>query len=219
MNPLINPTPVSNKRQPYSQEEFRLIQKAMNRGEKSILNLMLRRGTDLNMENEEMKTPLLIAAERQKTTPFEIMIAFGFSIDEKNSRGTTSLIWAATLDNHKMVKKLINLGANINARDINGSTALMRASQGGCKKAVKALLEAGADKNTSDNGGINARDYLISKYKNPPALKSLLNHDDSSLEINESVKSAISIVKTSGLIYFGGFRRRHKQTLNLLKRK
>lgn len=135
--------------------------------DRESLKAMLVCGIDLNMQNAEMKTPLMFVAEGSSVEAFRIMRDFGFNIDTPNSHGTTPLMWAAVVNNYRMIKKLTDRGANVNARDCNDATALMKALQNGCDNAVIALLKAGADPCIGENVNSINRQMLVSRFNNP----------------------------------------------------
>ena len=120
---------------------------------KSVLELLLKNGADVNAVNKNGKTPLHSAAEYGAPEDLtSVLLARSANINARDKYGKTPLHYAKRSE---AAKYLINNGADVNA----ASTVLKRtplhveAKRGNDVKMIKALLEAGADKRAKDKYG------------------------------------------------------------------
>ncbi|NET90604.1 MAG: ankyrin repeat domain-containing protein [Kamptonema sp. SIO1D9] len=132
-------------------------------GQVEVVQLLLERGANVNIQAEDTSlTPLISAVERtvmakipgftsyqvnkRQIEVIQILLATGADINSQKKNGWTALITAADLGNINVVKLLIQSGQNVdfNAKTEHGDTALSRAKKAGNDEIVQLLLDAGA---------------------------------------------------------------------------
>ena len=106
-------------------------------GNIDLVSSLINFGVDVNIQNNDGKTPLIIVAE------------WDADMEDLDNLNTVNMI----------MYMLLNAGANTNIQDIYGKTALFRAAEYGDKFSTyvtKLLLSAGANPNIQDTLGNTA---------------------------------------------------------------
>lgn len=83
--------------------------------EEGIFDLFLKMGVNPTEKNNQLRTPLMIAVERQNLNAIEKLAPYG--INEKDANGKTSLHYAVLADNLITVSYLLSHGAKKNSKD------------------------------------------------------------------------------------------------------
>jgi ankyrin repeat protein len=112
---------------------------------RTILTLLVERGTNLKLSDNDGDTPLLWAAKASCFPAVEILLLHGADHNAQNNLLHTSLHWAAGHDDEAMIGMLLSHGASHRALDYQQFTPLHWAAFSGSEAAAKVLLEAGAD--------------------------------------------------------------------------
>jgi len=89
-----------------------------------IVDYILSRGADVNAQNDDGTTPLIVAVSRSLGGTASLLISKGADVNKAGDFRWTPLHSASSTD---MAELLLNSGADINARLANGRTALFRA--------------------------------------------------------------------------------------------
>ncbi len=110
-----------------NKNETPLMSAATNNEE--IFNLLLDADANVNIQDSEGTTPLMILAQSNRIDLPSRLIAAGVDVNAKNTEGRTALIIAADNGNSAVVKLLIEAGADIDAIDNTGNTALTYAEK------------------------------------------------------------------------------------------
>ena len=112
---------------------------AIERG-KTIIQLLLNAGADLNAEGKGGQTALMKAVRYNLPSMIEFLIARGAKVDRpvRNDQ-STALHCAAELGHVEATETLIKLGAPFNARDKRGRTPFDLAKAEGQKGVLKLL--------------------------------------------------------------------------------
>jgi hypothetical protein len=126
---------------------------AIERGQKSIMEIFLNAGVTFDYRFEGGQTPLMIAATNGQTGVANYLIECGAGINLRDSAGYSALHWAAFYGHVQIVDKLTGAGANINTVQNSGDTPLSLAVKRGHIDAAKLLLERQADPNIASNHG------------------------------------------------------------------
>jgi hypothetical protein len=112
---------------------------------------ILAKGANVNVENREGNTPLILAIRHKSYNTALVLIENGASINVKNKRGLTPLIVAAKNGLPRTVQLLIANGVDVNEGVYRGMNALMwaeyRVSAYGRRNKIKVkelLIAAGA---------------------------------------------------------------------------
>jgi ankyrin repeat protein len=146
-------------------DDWKPIHVAAKQGNLAALNLLIRKGVDLNALTffgapDSGLTPLQLAIVNNQTEAVKTLITAGASVDLKNAQGVTPLAIAVGIDNQELTKFLIDSNANLETPNINGVSPLMLAVQRNNLALVKLLVEAGADINSAKTG-LNVSTPLI----------------------------------------------------------
>jgi len=99
------------------------------------------KGANLNIQNEEGETALMIASGGDYTDIVRLLIEAGANLNIQNEDGKTALMFASNTD---IVRLLIEAGANLNLQNNDGHTALITATKRNDIEIVRLLIEAGA---------------------------------------------------------------------------
>ena len=118
-------------------------------------------GCNLNSQNEDGQTALMMALVNNNIKVAKILIKAGADVNIQDNNGFTPLMAASEIDEDKgddieLVRMLIEAGADINIKDVNDFSALMHASNHENLKIVKILIKAGADLDSQNEGGNTA---------------------------------------------------------------
>ena len=118
------------------------------------LQTLLKKGADVNLPNEDGRTPLSIAASRGHKEVLEILLKHpNIDLNQADELNKTPLMYAAEEDQKECVKLLLSHKPSLEVRDKEGRTALSLAAIKGNKIPSKFLLKAGATVNTQDLKG------------------------------------------------------------------
>ncbi|UKZ83099.1 hypothetical protein TrVFT333_010902 [Trichoderma virens FT-333] len=99
------------------------------------------RETDLNMGDNDFRTPLHLAVESKSRTVLNVLLEARADVGAKAKDGSTPLHLAVEQD---LIQMLLRKGADINAVDIEGRTPLYRAAAAGRTEAASSLISEGA---------------------------------------------------------------------------
>lgn len=131
-----------------------LVLAARNRHE-LVIQALIESGCDVNVTDDEMRTPLYYAAQGGMLDAIGRLIAAGADPDLKRSE-PSPLIQATKIVSAEIVRVLLAHGARASYHDAQGRTALMWAAQGGHADIMSDLLANGADARNEDASGDTA---------------------------------------------------------------
>ncbi len=117
---------------------------AAARGDIAAVELLLRRGADINAQDNWHRTPLIAATQAGQTWMVDILIHHGAAVNHRSSNGISALIAAAQRGYTAAAAMLLAAGAEVDRQDITGWTALMWAAGRGDAALVSLLLDYGA---------------------------------------------------------------------------
>ncbi|WP_028329854.1 ankyrin repeat domain-containing protein [Brachyspira alvinipulli] len=131
-------------------------------GDSRIVNMLIKKGANVNARDEESWSAFLYAAAFGNP---DILGSLYYKnrklINTKTKDNATALHMAVVYDNLENIKYLVEkLNINIDAQDDDGWTALYYAAINNKKDAYKLLLKLGADKNIANNEGLKPADVL-----------------------------------------------------------
>ncbi|CAL1536007.1 unnamed protein product [Lymnaea stagnalis] len=147
-----------------------LLDFAVERGNKTALENLLKAGADVNLS----KKSLLKASKRGYDDCVDVLLQAGADVNHKNSSGDTALHLASSKGHFQCSKSLLKKGAKVDAENEKGETAFARACRKGRRPCIVTLLESGAD-------------FISSHVKNVPQFVSYL-------------ESCADLLKTEGKI-------------------
>jgi pectate lyase len=102
-----------------------------------IIELIMTKGADVAVRNDDGQTALDIAMDRGRTKIVKLLA--------NNRSSVASIYLAAFLGDQARVRELIESGTDINAKDQSGMTPLLRAISGRQIQLAKFLVENGAN--------------------------------------------------------------------------
>ncbi|KAF6112679.1 ankyrin repeat domain 6 [Phyllostomus discolor] len=145
---------------------------AANKGHLPVVQILLKAGCDLDVQDDGDQTALHRATVVGNTEVIAALIQEGCALDRQDKDGNTALHEASWHGFSQSVKLLVKAGANVLAKNKAGDTALHVAASLNHKKVVKILLEAGADGTIVNNAGQTPLE--AARYHNNPEVALLL---------------------------------------------
>lgn len=127
---------------------------------KSAMVLAKHPQTQVNSQNNQGETPLMLAAINNQLDLAKVLIQRGADV---NKPGWTPLHYAATRGHREMMRLLLDNEAYIDSESANGTTPLMMAAYYASPLAVKLLLEEGADPVLVNSANVSALDMALTK--------------------------------------------------------
>ena len=136
------------------------------------MKFLIKQGADVNTQNRNGDTALILAVEGGNMTAIRLLIKKGADVNIQNEVGDTALILAVRRGNMTAVRLLIKKGADVNIQNEVGDTALMSAVRYRNMTAVRLLIKKGADVNIQAENGDSA--YTLAKQREMRRLMELL---------------------------------------------
>jgi ankyrin repeat protein len=134
-----------------------LLEWAVNVGYEAVVRQLVGRGdVDINTKDQDSRTSLSRAAEREYEAMVRLLVDLGADINARDPFGETALHQPAFRERDTMVRLLVGLGADINAKGRNGGTALYWAVFRGNDVIARLLIDLDADVNAKDDYGETA---------------------------------------------------------------
>ena len=162
------------------------------------IDLLIRRGADVNLATDLGVTPLALAARNGSVPLVEKLLAAKADPALASSTGETPLMIAAHTGGEAIVRALIAHGAPPDAAaTATRQTPLMFAVAEGHSRVVKALLDGGADPRAKSTGGFTP--LLFAARHGETAAATLLL--DAGVDVNEAARdgsTALVLAAASG---------------------
>ena len=133
------------------------IHHAAKAGHVLLTELLIAKGGEVNAQDEEGNTPIIVASAYGHVEVVDLLIQVGGDVNKQNESGLTPLHYASA--NDQVLERLIQAGGEVNTQSSDGWTPLHIASIGGHVEVITALLAAGADKTIKDNQGNTPHDH------------------------------------------------------------
>ncbi|MBR5154521.1 MAG: ankyrin repeat domain-containing protein [Alphaproteobacteria bacterium] len=123
--------------------------------------------SDFEVDEQDLdgNTPLMIASSLGKVNFVEFLIDFGADPKKRNYEGSTALHRAAFAGHNDVIEVLINNGALVNMPDLDGVTPLMKAVEGEKRFTVELLVNRGALIQFKNIHGLSAMDIARKKRR------------------------------------------------------
>ncbi|AZL89624.1 ankyrin repeat protein [Megavirus baoshan] len=178
----------------------------------SVVELLLKRGADINAVDMYGNSALILACNQKDVELAKLLIHSGIDVNIKSNCNMTALISAAYYSGHDnnidLIKLLLEHGADVNVINIYGRTALDAACDYKNKcdnlQTIKLLLDHWCDVNIKNENDYNAL-MIACQYPNSlNTIKLLIDYwsDLCTCGINgcdnQCEKSAICIAKSKG---------------------
>lgn len=109
--------------------------------------MLVNAGADVNTQNHEGETPLMIATQTRELETMNFLIRSGAKLDIQDKDGDTALTRAVTdSSDPAVVTTLIKSGANLRMKNAEGKTAIIIAEENAIYKYVDILKDAARQK-------------------------------------------------------------------------
>jgi len=114
------------------------------------INKLIELGADVNLSNNDKKSPLHLAAEKNNLPLVQKLLNAGAKVNHQSLDGSTALYIASSLGYTNIVKSLLDAKADVNRTNSRGLTPLFIACVKNAKEIAALLLNSGANPNISD---------------------------------------------------------------------
>ncbi|KAM9810754.1 histone-lysine N-methyltransferase EHMT1a [Neosynchiropus ocellatus] len=129
----------------------RPLHEAAAEGHQEVCHMLVQAGANLEMCDEDYRTPLMAACESNQVDTVKYLLRAGAAINHKDIMGFSSLHLAAKLGHYEVVQVLLSKASKyINCQDDGGWTPITWAIEYKHKEVCKLLLAKGADVNVRD---------------------------------------------------------------------
>lgn len=137
-------------------------------GNEKIVDLLVRKGANVNAKTQDLHTPLIIAVNNENINLVRYFIKHNANINSKNKIGWTALMYAVWQENLAIFDELVAAkGIDLDEKNNEGATALIIASARGQYEWVKRLIEKNANLDIGDANGNTALMFaIINKHTN-----------------------------------------------------
>jgi ankyrin repeat protein len=125
----------------------------------NIAKLLIQHGADINVQDKNGMTPLLICAWSNQHEVFKILVETGADLNAKDRSGSTALSLSLTQSAANNLDILLRHGDSPNQQFSDGTTPLMVACRECNPAGVELLLAHGADITARDSAGRDAIAY------------------------------------------------------------
>ncbi len=131
--------------------------------DRSLLNLIITTGLDVNTIDYDGDTPLVYAARQGSLQNVIFLLEHGADPDIRNVEGETGLVTAINHKQDSIVRELLKRGAKYEGLNSQKQTILHAAASEGTVQTIKVLAQSrlrGLDCTIIDNWGKSCLDYI-----------------------------------------------------------
>lgn len=143
-------------------------------GDRTIVDTLLEKGSDVNETDERGGTPLSLAAMYGDVNLIKILLVKGANIEKADQAKIPLLGYAAAGKDENIVRELLNKGADVNKKGAGDVTPLMHAVVLPYHAITRLLLEKGANVNDKDAKWVSP--LMIAVSTNQETVQTLLDH-------------------------------------------
>ncbi|XP_075124293.1 ankyrin repeat domain-containing protein 6 isoform X2 [Leptodactylus fuscus] len=165
---------------------------AANKGHLNVVQILLKAGCDLDVQDDGQQTALHRAAVVGHSDILAILIQEGCALDRQDKDGNTALHEAAWHGFSQSVKLLVKAGANVLARNKAGNTPLHLACQNGHSQSCRFLLLAGSRADLKNHVGDTCL-HVAARYNHLSVIRILLSAFCSVNEKNQAGDTPLHI--------------------------
>lgn len=117
----------------------------IKQGQLEHVQLLLTKGADVNAQNDQHQTALMVAVSFGHEHITRLLLEYGAEINTHCNEGHTALTTAALRGFERIVRMLVASGAEVNGGIDRGKVALSQAAAYGQDRIVSFLLDSGAN--------------------------------------------------------------------------
>ncbi|XP_058516831.1 ankyrin repeat domain-containing protein 6 isoform X5 [Ochotona princeps] len=165
---------------------------AANKGHLSVVQILLKAGCDLDVQDDGDQTALHRAAVVGNTEVIAALIQEGCALDRQDKDGNTALHEASWHGFSQSAKLLIKAGANVLAKNKAGNTALHLACQNCHCQSTRVLLLGGSRADLKNSVGDTCL-HVAARYNHLSIIRLLLSAFCSVHEKNQAGDTALHI--------------------------
>ncbi|XP_055455225.1 ankyrin repeat domain-containing protein 6 isoform X1 [Psammomys obesus] len=165
---------------------------AANKGHLSVVQILLKAGCDLDVQDDGDQTALHRATVVGNTEVITALIREGCALDRQDKDGNTALHEAAWHGFSQSAKLLVKAGANVLARNKAGNTALHLACQNSHSQSTRVLLLGGSRADLKNNAGDTCL-HVAARYNHLSIIRVLLSAFCSVHEKNQAGDTALHV--------------------------
>ncbi|XP_026946344.1 ankyrin repeat domain-containing protein 6 isoform X2 [Sagmatias obliquidens] len=165
---------------------------AANKGHLSVVQILLKAGCDLDVQDDGDQTALHRATVVGNTEVIAVLIQEGCALDRQDKDGNTALHEASWHGFSQSAKLLVKAGANVLAKNKAGNTALHLACQNSHAQSTRVLLLGGSRADLKNNAGDTCL-HVAARYNHLSIIKLLLSAFCSVHEKNQAGDTALHI--------------------------
>ena len=172
--------------------------------EKEIVQMLLKKGFDINTQDETQLSPIYLATLRGHIDMVKFLIHNGANVNQKTTYGFTSIHAAVWFDKPEIEKVLLRNGAQVDQPLDIGATALHAACQTGKTEIGKKFLNIGANIEAIDPTNHNWTPLHWAAAKNKPETVHMLLENQANIEaqsVNGVTPLNLSIIKGHWLVF------------------
>lgn len=134
-----------------------------NNDEMIDLLLNLETPADINFQNREGQTPLIVASQNKtRQESFLRLLSNGADMYKTDNQGKTPLMHSCNNNNSTYIDILLkkgNINLLVNVQDNNGASPIMYVAKRGNREALRVLISRGGNIDFADKFGRTAIDY------------------------------------------------------------
>ncbi|XP_021096360.1 ankyrin repeat domain-containing protein 6 isoform X4 [Heterocephalus glaber] len=165
---------------------------AANKGHLSVVQILLKAGCDLDVQDDGDQTALHRATVVGNTEIIAALIQEGCALDRQDKDGNTALHEASWHGFSQSAKLLVKAGANVLARNKAGNTALHLACQNNHSQSTRILLLGGSRADLKNNAGDTCL-HVAARYNHLSIIRLLLSAFCSVHEKNQAGDTALHV--------------------------
>ncbi|XP_009280210.1 PREDICTED: ankyrin repeat domain-containing protein 6 isoform X2 [Aptenodytes forsteri] len=165
---------------------------AAHRGHLHVVQVLLKAGCDLDIQDDGDQTALHRAAVVGNTDVIATLIQEGCALDRQDKDGNTALHEACWHGFSQSAKVLVKAGANVLAKNKAGNTPLHLACQNSHSQSTRVLLLGGSRADLKNNAGDTCL-HVAARYNHLPIVRVLLSAFCSVHEKNQAGDTALHV--------------------------
>ncbi|NXI73750.1 ANKR6 protein, partial [Anseranas semipalmata] len=165
---------------------------AAHKGHLHVVQILLKAGCDLDVQDDGDQTALHRAAVVGNTDVIATLIQEGCALDRQDKDGNTALHEACWHGFSQSAKVLVKAGANVLAKNKAGNTPLHLACQNSHSQSTRVLLLGGSRADLKNNAGDTCL-HVAARYNHLPIVRVLLSAFCSVHEKNQAGDTALHV--------------------------